>query len=83
MDLVINHKEALQSAISQKDDSNLARCYLDLIRRINGIGKPFICGESSELSPGKMPTHIFVCPEMGCDGLAVYKLEKDYSAPSY
>lgn len=83
MDTVINHKEALQSAITNKDDSNLARCYLDLVKRIKGVGKPFICGEGSELSPAGMPVYIFVCPEMGCDGMAMYKLEKDYSAPTY
>jgi hypothetical protein len=83
MNNLINHKEALQSAIENQEDSNLARCYLDLLRRVKGIGKPFICAESEQLSPCNMPITIFVCPEMGSDGMAIYKLEKDYSAPSY
>lgn len=83
MNPVINHKEALESAINEQENSNLARCYLDLVRRVKGLGKPFICNESSELSPGGMPIVLFVCPAMGADGMAVYHLEQDYSAPSY
>lgn len=90
----LDYDAALEEA--KQLDTNLAKCYLELVEsekkhkealskileKIHYFG-PFICGHGEEMSPGGMYKTILVCPAYGSDGMAVYKLETDYSAPSY
>ena len=46
-------------------------------------GAFFICGEGGEKDDMGLPDRIFVCPSYGLDGMAMYKKEKDYSAPEW
>jgi len=46
-------------------------------------GTYFICGEGGEKDDMGLPDRIFVCPSYGLDGMAMYKKEKDYSAPEW
>jgi hypothetical protein len=46
-------------------------------------GAYFICGEGGEKDDMGLPDRIFVCPSYGLDGMAMYKKEKDYSAPEW
>ena len=46
-------------------------------------GAYFICSEGGEKDYMGLPDRIFVCPSYGLDGMAMYKKEKDYSAPEW
>jgi len=46
-------------------------------------GAYFICGEAGEKDDLGLPEYIHVCPSYGLDGIASYKLHKDYSAPEW
>lgn len=46
-------------------------------------GHYFICGEGGEKDQTGLPTYLFVCPQYGLDGSAVYKLDKGYTAPGW
>jgi hypothetical protein len=46
-------------------------------------GAYFICGEGGEKDDMGLPDRIFVCPSYGLDGMAMYKKEKEYSAPGW
>jgi hypothetical protein len=46
-------------------------------------GHFFICGEAGTKDQMGLPENIFVCPTYGLDGFAVYKKEKDYTAPGW
>jgi len=46
-------------------------------------GAYFICGEGGGKDDMGLPDRIFVCPSYGLDGMAMYKKEKDYSAPEW
>lgn len=46
-------------------------------------GVYFICGEAGEKDDFGLPSNLLVCPAMGLDGFAMYKKEKDYSAPGW
>ena len=43
----------------------------------------FICGEGGEKDDMGLPEYIHVCPTYGLDGMAMYKKERDYSAPGW
>jgi hypothetical protein len=53
------------------------------LRRLYGVDRPFICGNTGEIDADNMPTHVLVCPAYGADGFALYKKIKPYSAPEY
>jgi hypothetical protein len=53
------------------------------LRRLYGVERPFICGNTGEIDTDNMPMHILVCPAYGSDGFALYKKIKPYSAPEY
>ena len=46
-------------------------------------GAYFICGEAGDKDDLGLPEYIHVCPTYGLDGIAAYKLHKDYSAPEW
>lgn len=46
-------------------------------------GYYFICGEIGDKDEMGLPEQILICPYHGLDGFAVYKKEKDYSAPGW
>ena len=46
-------------------------------------GHFFICGEAGTKDQMGLPENIFVCPTYGLDGFAVYKKDKDYTAPGW
>jgi hypothetical protein len=43
----------------------------------------FICGEAGEKDSSGLPDKVFICPTYGLDGFAVYKKERDYTAPGW
>lgn len=53
------------------------------LRQIKGLEQPFICGGSGEKDSLGMTEVIFICPAMGADGFAIYKMTTPYSAPGY
>ena len=53
------------------------------LRRLYGVERPFICGNTGEIDSDGLPKFILVCPMYGADGFALYKKHKDYSAPGY
>jgi len=46
-------------------------------------GHYFICGEAGEKDSSGLPDKVFMCPTYGLDGFAVYKKERDYTAPGW
>ena len=46
-------------------------------------GHFFICGEAGEKDTSGLPDKVFICPTYGLDGFAVYKKERDYTAPGW
>jgi len=46
-------------------------------------GHFFICGEAGEKDSSGLPDKVFICPTYGLDGFAVYKKERDYTAPGW
>lgn len=53
------------------------------LRRLYGVERPFICGNTKTIDDDGLPRYILVCPAYGADGFAMYKKHKDYSAPGY
>ena len=53
------------------------------LRRLYGVERPFICGNTGDMDDDGLPRFILVSPMYGSDGFAVYKKYKDYSAPEY
>lgn len=53
------------------------------LKRLYGVERPFICGNTSEIDSDGLPKFLLVCPMYGSDGFAIYKKHKDYSAPEY
>jgi hypothetical protein len=53
------------------------------LKRLYGVDRPFICGNTKEIDTDNMPVYVLVCPAYGSDGFAIYKKYKKYSAPSY
>ena len=53
------------------------------LKRLYGVERPFICGNTKDIDPDGLPKYILVCPMYGADGFAMYKKYKDYSAPGY
>lgn len=53
------------------------------LKRLYGVERPFICGNTEEIDEDGLPKYILVCPSYGADGFAIYKKHKDYSAPGY
>lgn len=47
------------------------------------LPKYFICGEGGKKDRDGLPEYIFVCPEYGADGFAIYEKKKGYSSPGY
>lgn len=45
--------------------------------------KYFVCGEAGKKDRDGLPEFVFVCPEIGADGFAIYQKVKDYSSPGY
>ncbi len=43
----------------------------------------FICGQTGEKDSMGLPEWIMVCPTYGADGFALYKKDRDYSAPGW
>jgi hypothetical protein len=43
----------------------------------------FICGDAGEKDDMGLPEKILVCPSYGLDGFAMYKKEREYSAPGW
>ena len=46
-------------------------------------GHFFICGEAGEKDSSGLPDKVFICPTYGLDGFAVYKKDRDYTAPGW
>lgn len=57
--------------------------YREELKRLYGVDRPFICGNTKEIDEDGLPRFILVCPAYGADGFAMYKKHKDYSAPGY
>ena len=53
------------------------------LKRLYGVERPFICGNTNSFGKDGMPDVILVCPSYGADGFALYKKYKDYSSPEY
>ena len=53
------------------------------LKRLYGVDRPFICGNTKTIDADGLPRYILVCPAYGADGFAMYKKHKDYSAPGY
>jgi hypothetical protein len=47
------------------------------------LGGPFICGQGGPVDSMGLPETLLVCPAVGLDGVAAYKLSQPYSAPGY
>lgn len=54
-----------------------------ILQKITGRSGPFICGVAGEKGPDGLEERIYVCPQYGLEGMAVYKKERDYSAPGW
>jgi hypothetical protein len=63
-----------------KDENDRLR---EELRRLYGVDRPFICGNTATIDKDGLPRYILVCPAYGADGFAMYKKHKDYSAPGY
>ena len=55
----------------------------DALRKALGINSPFICGVSTAVGADGLPDVLHVCPAFGLDGFAVYRKDRNYSAPTY
>jgi len=53
------------------------------LKRLYGVERPFICGTAGGVGEDNMPDFVLVCPMYGCDGFALYKKFKPFSAPGY
>lgn len=88
VDILCNQVEHLEKEIdyykklclSHVEDKEKIKLQL---RQTKGLNQPFICGGSGEKDNNGMNEIIFVCPAMGADGFAVYKMITPYSAPGY
>ena len=56
---------------------------IEELKRLYGVERPFICGNTTEIDADGLPKYILVCPMYGSDGFALYKKYKDYSSPGY
>ena len=54
-----------------------------VLQKITGKSGPFLCGVAGDKDADGLNERIYVCPEYGLDGMAVYKKERDYSAPGW
>jgi len=54
-----------------------------ILQKITGKSGPFICGVAGDKGADGLNERIYVCPEYGLDGFALYKKERDYSAPGW
>lgn len=54
---------------------------IEELKRLYGVERPFICGNTKEIDNDGLPRYILVCPAYGADGYAMYKKYKPYSIP--
>lgn len=54
-----------------------------ILQKITGRSGPFICGVAGEKGADGLEERIYVCPQYGLEGMAIYKKEKDYSSPGW
>jgi hypothetical protein len=84
----LNNEELLdvfvEVFVANSTDQELAtqnEGYREELRRLFGVERLFICGNTSEIDHDGMPINVLVCPSYGSEGYAVYKKIKDYSTP--
>ena len=88
---IVEHlrKEASKQDMLACEDMLKATDEIEKLRKIikalvpEKSGHFFICGEAGTKDQMGLPENIFVCPTYGLDGFAVYKKDKDYTAPGW
>ena len=57
--------------------------FAEILRKMQGIYYPFICGESGPKGKDGLPEKITVCPAHGSEITAVYVKQENGSAPQW